>query len=164
MNLHFNTDFCVDIPFSNPTVAPRSLDASPCHSPGRHLSAHRCLFNVFVFSGGAGSAAGHGAAFGGGSWVQIRGLCPQRRAGPAHHESPGNMQQAYLHVPVHVGCVSPWLLRCHSVQHVCLLWCVQDYSWEDHGFSLVNRLLPDMGQFLDEKFQVHTPPLTQWTG
>ncbi|XP_056876901.1 sestrin-2 isoform X1 [Takifugu flavidus] len=30
----------------------------------------------------------------------------------------------------------------------------QDYSWEDHGFSLVNRLLPDMGQFLDEKFQV----------
>lgn len=35
-------------------------------------------------------------------------------------------------------------------------WCVQDYSWEDHGFSLVNRLLPDMGQFLDEKFQVST--------
>ncbi|XP_017275801.1 sestrin-2 [Kryptolebias marmoratus] len=30
----------------------------------------------------------------------------------------------------------------------------QDYSWEDHGFSLVNRLLPDMGQLLDEKFQV----------
>ncbi|KAM4549933.1 sestrin-2 isoform 1-T1 [Fundulus diaphanus] len=30
----------------------------------------------------------------------------------------------------------------------------QDYSWEDHGFSLVQRLLPDMGQFLDEEFQV----------
>ncbi|XP_046874875.1 sestrin-2 isoform X1 [Hypomesus transpacificus] len=30
----------------------------------------------------------------------------------------------------------------------------QDYSWEDHGFSLVNRLLPDMGQLLDKKFQV----------
>ncbi|XP_036949173.1 sestrin-2 isoform X1 [Acanthopagrus latus] len=30
----------------------------------------------------------------------------------------------------------------------------QDYSWEDHGFSLVNRLLPDMGQLLDEKFQI----------
>lgn len=30
----------------------------------------------------------------------------------------------------------------------------QDYSWEDHGYSLVNRLLPDMGQHLDEKFQV----------
>uniref|UniRef100_A0A3Q3XIB3 Uncharacterized protein n=1 Tax=Mola mola TaxID=94237 RepID=A0A3Q3XIB3_MOLML len=30
----------------------------------------------------------------------------------------------------------------------------QDYSWEDHGFSLVNRLLPDMGQVLDERFQV----------
>uniref|UniRef100_A0A3Q1GL96 Sestrin 2 n=1 Tax=Acanthochromis polyacanthus TaxID=80966 RepID=A0A3Q1GL96_9TELE len=30
----------------------------------------------------------------------------------------------------------------------------QDYSWEDHGFSLANRLLPDMGQLLDEKFQV----------
>ncbi|XP_072303623.1 sestrin-2 isoform X2 [Eucyclogobius newberryi] len=30
----------------------------------------------------------------------------------------------------------------------------QDYSWEDHGYCLVNRLLPDMGQLLDEKFQV----------
>ncbi|XP_047461500.1 sestrin-2 isoform X3 [Mugil cephalus] len=30
----------------------------------------------------------------------------------------------------------------------------QDYSWEDHGYSLLNRLLPDMGQLLDEKFQV----------
>ncbi|MEQ2181355.1 hypothetical protein GOODEAATRI_010724 [Goodea atripinnis] len=30
----------------------------------------------------------------------------------------------------------------------------EDYSWEDHGFSLVQRLLPDMGQFLDEEFQV----------
>ncbi|XP_028316366.1 sestrin-2 isoform X2 [Gouania willdenowi] len=30
----------------------------------------------------------------------------------------------------------------------------QDYSWEDHGFSLVNRLLPDVGQLLDEKFQI----------
>ncbi|XP_029705208.1 sestrin-1 isoform X1 [Takifugu rubripes] len=31
---------------------------------------------------------------------------------------------------------------------------VQDYSWEDHGFSLVNRLYPDVGQMLDEKFQL----------
>ncbi|XP_050787961.1 sestrin-2 isoform X2 [Gopherus flavomarginatus] len=30
----------------------------------------------------------------------------------------------------------------------------QDYSWEDHGYSLINRLYPDMGQLLDEKFQV----------
>ncbi|MEQ2162010.1 Sestrin-1 [Goodea atripinnis] len=30
----------------------------------------------------------------------------------------------------------------------------QDYSWEDHGFSLVNRLYPDVGQMLDEKFQM----------
>ncbi|XP_077446096.1 sestrin-2 [Stigmatopora argus] len=30
----------------------------------------------------------------------------------------------------------------------------QDYSWEDHGYSLVNRLLPDMGQLLEEEFQV----------
>lgn len=44
--------------------------------------------------------------------------------------------------------------------------CSQDYSWEDHGFSLVNRLLPDMGQFLDEKFQViwtWLPPATRWS-
>ncbi|XP_056336688.1 sestrin-1 isoform X4 [Danio aesculapii] len=31
---------------------------------------------------------------------------------------------------------------------------VQDYSWEDHGFSLVNRLYSDFGQLLDEKFQI----------
>ncbi|XP_023692204.1 sestrin-1 isoform X1 [Paramormyrops kingsleyae] len=31
---------------------------------------------------------------------------------------------------------------------------VQDYSWEDHGYSLVNRLYPDIGQLLDEKFQI----------
>lgn len=30
----------------------------------------------------------------------------------------------------------------------------QDYSWEDHGFSLVNRLYPDVGQMLDDKFQM----------
>ncbi|XP_034762440.1 sestrin-2-like isoform X2 [Acipenser ruthenus] len=29
----------------------------------------------------------------------------------------------------------------------------QDYSWEDHGYSLMNRLYPDVGQLLDEKFQ-----------
>ncbi|XP_075354618.1 sestrin-1 isoform X1 [Mycteria americana] len=31
---------------------------------------------------------------------------------------------------------------------------VQDYSWEDHGYSLVNRLYPDVGQLLDEKFHI----------
>ncbi|XP_066530527.1 sestrin-2 [Hoplias malabaricus] len=30
----------------------------------------------------------------------------------------------------------------------------QDYSWEDHGFSLMNRLYAEMAQLLDEKFQV----------
>uniref|UniRef100_A0A8C0G8X6 Sestrin 3 n=1 Tax=Chelonoidis abingdonii TaxID=106734 RepID=A0A8C0G8X6_CHEAB len=30
---------------------------------------------------------------------------------------------------------------------------VQDYSWEDHGFSLVNRLYSDVGHLLDEKFR-----------
>ena len=30
----------------------------------------------------------------------------------------------------------------------------QDYSWEDHGFSLANRLYSDIGNILDEKFNV----------
>lgn len=30
----------------------------------------------------------------------------------------------------------------------------KDYSWEDHGYSLVNRLYPDVGQLLDEKFHI----------
>uniref|UniRef100_A0A6Q2XPT9 Sestrin 3 n=1 Tax=Esox lucius TaxID=8010 RepID=A0A6Q2XPT9_ESOLU len=29
----------------------------------------------------------------------------------------------------------------------------QDYSWEDHGFSLVNRLYSDIGLLLDDKFR-----------
>lgn len=43
---------------------------------------------------------------------------------------------------------------------ICLLFTffnssfLQDYSWEDHGYSLVNRLYPDVGQMLDEKFQM----------
>uniref|UniRef100_A0A8C1U961 Si:zfos-80g12.1 n=1 Tax=Cyprinus carpio TaxID=7962 RepID=A0A8C1U961_CYPCA len=30
---------------------------------------------------------------------------------------------------------------------------VQDYSWEDHGYSLVNRLYSDIGHLLDERFR-----------
>jgi sestrin len=31
---------------------------------------------------------------------------------------------------------------------------IQDYSWEEHGFSLVNRLYADVGGYIDEKFKV----------
>ncbi|CAL8117102.1 unnamed protein product [Orchesella dallaii] len=31
---------------------------------------------------------------------------------------------------------------------------IQDYSWEEHGFSLVNRLYAEVGQILDDKFKV----------
>lgn len=31
---------------------------------------------------------------------------------------------------------------------------VQDYSWDDHGYSLVNRLYNDVGFLLDAKFRV----------
>ncbi|XP_075960101.1 sestrin-3 isoform X2 [Anarhichas minor] len=38
---------------------------------------------------------------------------------------------------------------------------VQDYSWEDHGFSLVNRLYSDIGHLLDDRFRsVTTLPST----
>uniref|UniRef100_A0A6P4EKD6 Sestrin homolog n=1 Tax=Drosophila rhopaloa TaxID=1041015 RepID=A0A6P4EKD6_DRORH len=30
---------------------------------------------------------------------------------------------------------------------------IQDYSWEDHGYSLVDRLYNDVGTFLDAKFR-----------
>ncbi|XP_072277357.1 sestrin-2 isoform X2 [Pyxicephalus adspersus] len=29
-----------------------------------------------------------------------------------------------------------------------------DYTWEDHGYSLLHRLSPEVGQLLDDKFQV----------
>lgn len=31
---------------------------------------------------------------------------------------------------------------------------VQDYSWEDHGFSLANRLYSDIGNLLEERFNI----------
>lgn len=33
-------------------------------------------------------------------------------------------------------------------------FCAQDYTWENHGFSLVNRLYADMGHLLDQKFRM----------
>ncbi|XP_047357757.1 sestrin-1 isoform X1 [Vespa velutina] len=39
---------------------------------------------------------------------------------------------------------------------------VQDYSWDDHGYSLVNRLYNDVGNFLDDKFKT-TYNLTYYT-
>ncbi|XP_062510233.1 sestrin-1-like [Corticium candelabrum] len=39
---------------------------------------------------------------------------------------------------------------------------VLDYSWEDHGYSLANRLYPDVGQLLEEKFRL-TSVLTYQT-
>lgn len=37
---------------------------------------------------------------------------------------------------------------------ICSILCIQDYCWEDHGYSLVNRLYPDVGQLIDEKFHI----------
>ena len=31
-------------------------------------------------------------------------------------------------------------------------FCACDYSWEDHGFSLANRLYADIGNYLDDKY------------
>ena len=39
---------------------------------------------------------------------------------------------------------------------------VQDYSWDDQGFSLVNQLYNDVGNLLDDKFKV-TYNMTYYT-
>lgn len=31
---------------------------------------------------------------------------------------------------------------------------IQDYSWDDHGYSLVNQLYNDVGNLLDDKFKI----------
>lgn len=31
--------------------------------------------------------------------------------------------------------------------------CFQEFSWDDHGFSLINQLLNDIGLLLDKKFK-----------
>jgi len=39
---------------------------------------------------------------------------------------------------------------------------VQDYSWDDHAFSLINRLYNDVGNLIDDKFRL-TYHLTYYT-
>lgn len=53
-----------------------------------------------------------------------------------------------------------------SLQNTLNAKILQDYSWEDHGFSLVNRLYSDIGHFLDDRFRsvtslpsLHSPDL-----
>lgn len=53
--------------------------------------------------------------------------------------------------------------RTSDLEDVC---SPQDYSWEDHGFSLVNRLYSDIGHLLDDRFRsvttlpsLHSPDL-----
>lgn len=41
--------------------------------------------------------------------------------------------------------------NCTIINCICVY--VQDYSWEDHGFSLVNRLYSDIGHLLDDRFR-----------
>lgn len=48
----------------------------------------------------------------------------------------------------------PPLLSSSLSPLLCFFLSLQDYSWEDHGFSLVNRLYSDIGQLLDEKFRM----------
>lgn len=55
---------------------------------------------------------------------------------------------------------NPNLAGCKDV------FSLQDYSWEDHGFSLVNRLYSDIGHLLDDRFRsvttlptMHSPDL-----
>ena len=43
-----------------------------------------------------------------------------------------------------------WAPRFHFLT---LCHVSQDYTWEDHGYSLIQRLYPEGGQLLDEKFQ-----------
>jgi sestrin len=47
-------------------------------------------------------------------------------------------------------------------ENVAQTFRVLDYSWEDHGYSLANRLYPDIGQLLEEKFRL-TSVLTYQT-
>lgn len=77
-----------------------------------------------------------------GPQLRLQGVLQEGGAG-AHAESAGadRLQPA-------VGSVAPVPVIYGVV------FDTQDYSWEDHGFSLVNRLYPDVGQMLDEKFQL----------
>lgn len=92
--------------------------------------------------------------------------CAPSRDISRHFEDPSygykDFSRRGEHVPtfrvqVEIGHRSPSGLFCcksSSISSYYPLSVLQDYSWEDHGFSLVNRLYPDVGQMLDEKFQM----------
>lgn len=52
--------------------------------------------------------------------------------------------------------------RQRAKQDAVTTFKVQDYSWSDHAFSLINRLYSDVGNMLDEKFTT-IYNLTYWT-
>ena len=65
---------------------------------------------------------------------------------------------ANLGVPVHKNAV-PCVTWAHRMTLVCVnrhglikTLFLQDYGWQEHCFSFINRLLPEMGALLDQKF------------
>lgn len=40
-----------------------------------------------------------------------------------------------------------------NTENISSTFRIQDYSWDDHGYSLVNRYYNDVGNLLDDKFR-----------
>ncbi len=55
-----------------------------------------------------------------------------------------------LYIHRHTTFVHIFSIRELSLSDVHLMF--QDYCWEEQGYSLANRLYPDIGNFLDDKF------------
>lgn len=75
------------------------------------------------------------------------------------HELPDAIKQPIIEVPESINHFIEDPLFTYQdfsrrgAENVPSTFRVQDYSWDDHGFSLVNRLYNDVGHLLDLKFR-----------
>ncbi|XP_031638139.1 sestrin homolog [Contarinia nasturtii] len=75
------------------------------------------------------------------------------------HELPDTIKELIIEIPENINHFIDDPLFTYQeftrrgVENVPGTFRVQDYSWDDHGFSLVNRLYNDVGDLLDLKFR-----------
>lgn len=75
------------------------------------------------------------------------------------HEMPDTIKEPVVEIPQNINHFidDPMFtyqdFSRRGAENVPSTFRVQDYSWDDHGFSLINRLYNDVGHLLDLKFR-----------
>eukprot|EP01137_Pigoraptor_chileana_P018066 Opistho-2@77003 len=134
-SLRRKTDAILNRPKPSPLFPPASRASSSC--------AEFFRFNSI----GSGSSTTTPAAY----LSPASGLTPSGSGynTPTHQQQQGAVSLSLQSTSIDVGTMA------HADINVSKdpILRDQDYSWADHGFSLINRFYPDVGQMLDTEFR-----------